>query len=274
MNSILSASMLSATVTDVKDDTIVIHSNVSIQKGMYGKIVHHLEENHEVVIASFVTTSAYNKETNSTKAKLEPFDLLHQDALPSFTYKVEKGDEALLAFGYDRALLITPSENIYYTITKSARGVEWISPDRFAAFLSYEGHPTPLKEDFTHFCEANAIGLVYIYVRGTLYTLDAHSFKVVQTTPVSFKLTKKSIPFYSRVQEIDAAWWGEGSDRMVVYDLHYLQLLEKFNKNLDLKKAISIAQEEKAKKTEPIIEEMKRVNAEKYNPLHAHSRRR
>ena len=46
-------------------------------------------------------------------------------------------------------------------------------------------------------------------------------------------------PFYTRVEKIDAAWWGAGSSRMDSYAPHYYELLVKYNnKNTELYKII------------------------------------
>ena len=62
---------------------------------------------------------------------------------------MEVGDTALLAFGYSRAFLIAPSEEIYHKITEATQSVQWIHPDIFASMLSFSGHPSPQKNTIT-----------------------------------------------------------------------------------------------------------------------------
>ena len=105
--------------------------------------------------------------------------MLQTDALPNGTWNVEKGDTAILAFGYKRAFLISPNENIYYRITKSAKNIDWIHPDIFATILSLNGHPTPLKSDFTQMSQTASVGILFFYLNHKLFTLDARSFTIL-----------------------------------------------------------------------------------------------
>jgi hypothetical protein len=41
---------------------------------------------------------------------------------------------------------------------------------------------------------------------------------------------KKQTPFYTRVEKIDANWWGAGSSEMETYAPHYYELLVEANK--------------------------------------------
>jgi len=109
--------------------------------------------------------------------------------------------------------------------------VEWIHPDIFATYLSHEGHPTPLASDFRRFCSAGSIGLLFIQSAQTLFTLDCKNFKLLQHTTSITDDTTVKLPFYSRVPEIRADWWGEGSSKLQHYHPHYLQLLVLNNTN-------------------------------------------
>ena len=53
------------------------------------------------------------------------------------------------------------------------------------------------------------------------------------------------LPFYSRVEEIDANWFGDGSDELEEYAPHYYELLVAFNKKDKALYAIVKSHEEK-----------------------------
>jgi hypothetical protein len=137
---------------------------------------------------------------------------------------------AVLAFGYTRGLLIAPNEEIYHRITKSSN-LQWIHPDIFATILSFNGHPTPLRSDFTEMSSSASVGLVFIYLDRRVYTLDAKSFKILTITDAKLEQKEPNLPFYTRVPEIDAAWWGEGSDELDEYEPHYYKLMIEANLN-------------------------------------------
>jgi len=56
------------------------------------------------------------------------------------------------------------------------------------------------------------------------------SFKILSISDAKLKQTKVHLPFYTRVNNIDADWWGAGSSRMDSYAPHYYELLVANNK--------------------------------------------
>ena len=198
-----------------------------IDVGINGFIVHEIAEGHSNILNNAVVSS-YNKETKVATLKLSEFNALSNSALPSGKWQVQVGDMAVLAFGYTRGMLIAPNEDIYYKITKHSK-VQWVHPDIFATMLSFNGHPTPLREDFTKMSIASSVGLVYIYLDNVVYTLDSKSFKILATTDAKLEQKNADLPFYTRVPEIDANWWGEGSSELDEYEPHYYKLLAEAN---------------------------------------------
>jgi hypothetical protein len=142
---------------------------------------------------------------------------------------VKVGDTALLAFGYTRALLIAPSEEIYHRITTSTKDLQWIHPDLFATMLSLSGHPTPLREDFLNLNVSMSVGLVFIYLDKKIFTLDSRSFKILNISEAPLIQKSAQLPFYTRVEKIESNWWGEGSDELEAYEPHYYQLMLEAN---------------------------------------------
>ena len=199
-----------------------------IDVGMSGFIVHSLDPNHTSILNNIIV-SAFDETTQIATLKMSSYDGLRNNSLPTGEWKTEVGDMAVLAFGYTRALLIAPSEEIYHRISKSV-DIQWIHPDLFATVLSFRGHPTPLKEDFSAMSAATSVGLVFLYIEQKVYTLDAKSFTILSISDAGLTQENTLLPFYSRVQDIDANWWGEGSDALEAYEPHYYELLVESNK--------------------------------------------
>jgi len=202
-----------------------------IAKGVHGFVVRHFTNEHSVIVAD-VSVSKFDASTGVATLALSEYEGLKQNSLPKGNWKVQVGDEVILAFGYSRALLLAPNDDIYHIITKNIRGVEWIHPDNFATYLSYQAHPTPFKDDISGYCTIAEIGLLYTYVNGALFTLDCQTMSLIQLTPVKLEEKSLKLPFYSRVEEIVTSWWvwGAASRTLEKYDPHYLELVVKYNR--------------------------------------------
>ena len=200
-----------------------------IDVGMSGFIVHSLSDERSTILKNIVVES-FDKDTHIATLKMNKYDVLKHNALPSGNWKVEVGDTAVLAFGYTRGFLVAPSEEIYHRVTKATSNLQWIHPDIFATILSFSGHPTPLKEDFKQLSLSTSVGLVFIYLDQKLFTVDSMSFKILNISDAPLVQNDVVLPFYMRVKEIDAAWWGEGSDKLEEYEPHYYSLLVDSNK--------------------------------------------
>ena len=210
-----------------EDKTEVTIEIEKIDVGVSGFIVHGIDEEHTTILKNAVVKS-FDENSKIAKLAISEFNALSSSALPSGRWDVQIGDTAVLAFGYTRALLIAPNEDIYYRVTKSSN-IQWIHPDIFATILSFNGHPTPLRSDFTEMSTNTSVGLVFIYLDERVYTLDAKSFKILAITDAKLEQKEVNLPFYMRVPEIDAAWWGEGSDELDEYQPHYYELMVKAN---------------------------------------------
>jgi len=223
------ASLIKAPILSVdyeNERATVRLANVDV--GVSGFIVHKISENHTSILKNACVES-YDKETKIATLKMSDFNALRNNSLPSGKWKVIKGDEVQLAFGYSRALLVAPSEEIYHRITKSVN-VQWVHSDIFATIISYRGHPTPLKSDFEAMSIATSVGLVFIYLDKKLYTVDVKSFKILSISDAPLVQDSVKLPFYSRVDKIEANWFGEGSDELRAYEPHYYELLVEYNK--------------------------------------------
>lgn len=201
-----------------------------IDVGMSGFIIHKLADNHSVILKNIIVQS-YDQKSETATLELSDYNALIQNSLPNGKWTVQVGDTALLAFGYSRAFLVAPSEEIYHRITTSTKSVQWIHPDLFATILSFNGHPTPLREDFTNLSISTAVGIVFIYLDKKVFTLDSKSFKILSISDAPLVQEKTQLPFYTRVEKIEANWWGEGSSKLEDYEPYYYELMIEANKD-------------------------------------------
>jgi hypothetical protein len=244
----LMAALIKAPVVDINEEQNLLKVKLnSVQKGMSGYVVHTITPEHSAILKNVVVT-AYDATTQTATLKMSDFDGLRNNSLPYGKWSVAKGDIVELAFGYTRALLIAPNEELYHKISQSVQ-VEWVHPDLFATVLSFEGHPTPLKSDFVSFANSTSAGLLFIYLDKRIYTVDIKSFAILNIVDAPLEQKSEQRPFYSRVKKIDAAWWGEGSSEMDAYAPHYYELLVANNKeNKKLYEIVKNAKDERVRK--------------------------
>jgi hypothetical protein len=229
----LEASSISTPLLEVQEQRGSIEAP-DLKVGMSGFVVRHFDATHSSIIAN-ARVAQINPASNRAIIDFSPYDGLHQNSLPSGAWAPKASDDVVIAYDYSRALLIAPNDDTYAALTKNIPNVEWIHPDIYATYLSHQGHPTPLVEDFNRFCTSASIGLLFIQSAETLFTLDCKNFTLLQSTPSNSKNKTSTIPFYSRAPAIRAAWWGEGSSRLESYEPYYLQEIAlKNSKNKEL----------------------------------------
>lgn len=224
-------SVLSSTITsvDLDNETATIKIN-KIDVGMSGFVVRELNKEHSYILNSAVVKS-FDKDKGLATLKLNEYKELQSDALPVGEWRAKAGDKVVLAYGYDRALLIAPNLDIYNRITKSTKTLEWVHPDIFVAILSSNSHPTPIESDFKQMSERANIGLLFIYLDQKLYTLDAKSLKVLNISDAPLEQKSVKLPFYSRIDNIDSGWFGKGTGELEEYEPHYFELMIEYNQD-------------------------------------------
>jgi hypothetical protein len=208
------------TITEATEDTVSIEKT-AWPVGSSGIIMHKVNDQHQAILARVEVISNETK----TQLKILPFKDLFQDALPTLTTEPAVGDTVKMGWLHDRVLLIAPSKKSYDLVRQSQPNKEFIDADFFAVHLSKEGHPSPLKADIQNFCRAYDIGVIEFIIGKQLFKVDANSFKVLEKISVNFPEQKTKVPFYSRLESINADWWGEGSDEIEHYESYYLTLL-------------------------------------------------
>lgn len=213
-------------IISVNEQELTVPTQKGAQVGMYGIAVRWFDQTHSTALCWVQVTKI--EDTITTLIPI-PIHALEQSALPSGNWTVQAGDEVVLGYNYQRALLIAPNPSIYKKISSYHTEREWVHPDIFASVISSKGHPTPLREDFNYACRANNIGLLYFMFDKSIITVDCHSFKILANKSTSVKSTEQQLPFYTRVSHIEANWFGEGSDELEEYDAYYVGLIAKNN---------------------------------------------
>jgi hypothetical protein len=226
------ASLVNSSIKSIDEQNNLATIEINkIDIGMSGFIIHKINHEHEVILKN-VTVESFDEKNKIAVLSMDDFDGLINNSLPNGKWSVEVGDKVVLAFGYTRALLVAPSEEIYHRVTKAVK-VQWVHPDIFASILSLEGHPSPTKNDFLDMSNSTSIGLIYFYINQRLYTVDAKSFKILSISKAELEQNSSQVPFYTRIKDISSNWWNfsDGSNKMDNYENYYLSLLLRYNPN-------------------------------------------
>lgn len=223
----LAAAELHLTLASVSGDKGTVKT-ARVEPGVSGFVVRHFTPDHSAIIANAVVAD-YDEGNTTAHLAFAEYTGLKQNSLPSGEWKPAVGDEVVLAFAYSRGILLAPTRELYTQVTGGLKGVMWSHPDTLATYLSFQGHPTPLKEDFQGFCTLATVGLLFMYLDDALFTLDCHSLTLLQLTKTDWKAETPQVPFYTRVESIDANWFGAGSSRMESYGPYYYELLTENN---------------------------------------------
>jgi len=226
---ILSAGELHLSLESVSEDSKTgTIKTARIEPGVSGFVVRHFTPEHSAIIAD-ATVSSYDDASGVLTVAFSAYTGLQQNSLPKGEWQPKAGDEVILAFAYTRGVLIAPTRETYLKLTEQLGSIEWMHADMLATFLSYRGHPTPLKEDLADFCTAATTGLLFVYLDDSLFTLDCQSLSLLQVSKAGLTYETPQLPFYSRVDEIDANWFGSGSGRLQTYAPYYLELMVENN---------------------------------------------
>jgi len=229
---------------DTDEQTLSIAYVEGAQVGMYGVIVKDLDQTHAIAL-KWIEITAIEGET--IHAEMVPILALEQSALPSGKWIAQEGDNAVIGYNYHRALLIAPNPSVYKKVIAYHNERKWVHPDIFTTVLSYHGHPSPLVEDFTYTCRANNIGTVSFVFDKSIISIDCQSFKIIQNKTISLKTDEVQVPFYTRITNIEANWFGEGNDEIEDYNSYYVDLLAENNPENEWMQTYKAVQDKEAK---------------------------
>jgi hypothetical protein len=209
-----------------QDNKITIKTNL-LKVNQDAHIMHILNENTSTIVA-VATVISVNKNITTLKLLKEPY--LKQKALSSVKWKMTKNDIVVFGINQSRTFIISPNFTDYKKVKKSINNnTKIIHPDHFALFLSKEGHGSPIKEDFKHFCKRYAISEFSLIQNNILTIVNCRSFKIIERRQMQQAEKKAQRPFYHRIGDIDSNWFGSGSGEIENYTNYYNRLLKEEN---------------------------------------------
>ena len=191
--------------------------------GQSGIVVNNQNKDNAVII-SYATV--IDSDLNSSTIEFKFKDILEQDALPKTNLLPKDGDSFILNHLYKNSMIIAPNFEAFDNLKKVYKNVNFLSSDFFAAYLKINNNPTPKKEDILEFAHKNDLGRIFIITDKDINTVDAVSFKVVDTIPLNFDDNTTAMPFYANIDEIQTSTFDFfGAENIGDYNKYYKKLL-------------------------------------------------
>lgn len=203
-----------------------IQDSPNIMVGSSGIVMRNFGNGLKSIIARAVVDS---KSGDYAQIHFEVYSGLKQSALPLPNYTPEPGDEIVLNYLYDRALIIAPNADIYNQIVTAFPNITFIHPDLVGAQLSIDYKPNPSQDDLRRACAANVAGLLFLALEGEAMFMDCGSFVPLKRFK-SGAVAQYNLPFYTRVRDIKTVFWKLDSEHINNYDKYYKFI---FNLNED-----------------------------------------
>ncbi len=185
-------------------DSLAIIDVPNLKVGQSG-IIEHMYENKRTVIVANGYVVASNNEYSTIS--LNKFDDLQQDAIPNVNRPAQDGDMFVLNYLYEASLLIAPNAQSFDVVKAKFKNQKFLHSDIFATHLKLEYEPLPSKETFVKFSKFQNIGTIFFVVDNKVYVTDAKTFVVLYSYDIMYQETQNELPFYTRVAEIDSAFW-------------------------------------------------------------------
>lgn len=212
---------ISTEVDDLDGNFIFIKENPQIQIGASAIIVQEIKNASSIVSRA----SVVGRERGLIKLELKPFTMLEQRALPTLDVKVQKGDEVIVNFLYDRILLIAPNETSYNTLIQAYPELYFIHPDILGATLVRRFKLSPKKKDFRTFCSNNALGIVAFVLEDRVSFVDCQDFTLLFEKPFNVKIAKPQTPFYSNIKEYKKNVFNFAEKKVEDYYKYYKEMI-------------------------------------------------
>ena len=210
-------------VLETSDTQVVIADSPEIVIGASGVIKHSFDAKTTMIIAR---GDVVQKDGTKAVLKLAKFEMLSQGAFPEAGVKPIVGDEVIMNYLYDRALIVVPNANVFRDITKEYSDITWIHPDLVAAYLSKLYRPNPDQSIFRQACYQNTASLIFFGIKDQGYFVDCHNFNTIKTVKIS-NSGETQLPFYARVKDIETSWFSWSSSKISDYDSYYKTLIGK-----------------------------------------------
>lgn len=210
-------------VLETSDTQVVIADSPEIVIGASGVIKHSFDAKTTTIIAR---GDVVQKDGTKAVLKLAKFEMLSQGAFPEAGVKPIVGDEVIMNYLYDRALIVVPNANVFRDITKEYSDITWIHPDLVAAYLSKLYRPNPDQAIFRQACYQNTASLIFFGIKDQGYFVDCHNFNTIKTVKIT-NSGETQLPFYARVKDIETSWFSWSSSKISDYDSYYKTLIGK-----------------------------------------------
>lgn len=202
--------------------TANVAGDLNILRNAGGVVVKRVNNANKVIVGGVVVRASG---ANLANLELVPTQLVKQEALPNIKAKPQVGDEVILHFGYQKALVIVPNAAALDEAVRRFSDIDFIHPDITAGELYQSYSPKPSVEEFSRICRQYAAGLVLFGFSNEFVFADCQTFEKVASFPA--KLSNSFMPpFYSNLKHIPALIIDTKGKQIKNFDRYYKKLLE------------------------------------------------
>ncbi len=209
-------------IISINGNTAVVKNSNDIAIGSTGIVIHKFGDSTSSIVAR---VDVINKSGDKATLRFHVYKALKQSALPKPGIRPKVGDQVILNYLYDRALIVAPNYKVYNDVITHFKNITWVNPDIMAAYLAQEYRPNPDKTIFQKMCMQNSASLIFFALNNGGYFVDCNNFKVVKEVK-SGSIKTAQLPFYTRVRGIDSSWLNFSSKEMGSYSNYYRALIK------------------------------------------------
>jgi len=185
-------------IASIKDKKISLSSPLKYNY-MSGVVIHKYSKSLSSVVGYIVQ--------EPQGVRMLELDAFNQDAIPTATKLIAKGDRVIAGYLYNNMLIIAPNEKSYESIHSRFRK-NWIHPDLLALFLNQEGESYPTPKLLQKFSLAYQVGLICIVKQDKTLIYDPISMHSLYSIKTNTNTQKRLTPFFTRVEHINRGWLG------------------------------------------------------------------
>jgi len=207
----------------INGDRAIIKNSKDIVVGSSGIVIHKFSNNTSSIIAR---VDVIGKTNDKATLKFHTYKALKQTALPIPGIAPRVGDEVILNYLYNRALIVAPNYKVYNEITKHFKNITWVHPDIMGAYLAEHSRPNPDKKVFQTMCKQNVASLIFFALNNEAVFVDCNNFKIVKKLKGG-RVRTAQLPFYTRIKGIDTSWLNFKSSKMNSYSNYYKRLINR-----------------------------------------------
>ncbi|NOX14986.1 MAG: hypothetical protein GXP61_02985 [Epsilonproteobacteria bacterium] len=210
-------------ILNIKGNQAIIKDSKDIVIGSSGIVIHKFSSDTSSIIAK---VDVISKSNGKATLRFSTYSALKQAALPLPGIAPEVGDNIVLNYLYDRALIVAPNYKVYNEITRHFKDITWVHPDVMGAYLAQEFKPNPNRKTFQKMCQQNVTSLIFFALNNEAVFVDCNNFKVVKKLKGG-RVQSAQLPFYTRVKGINTSWLSFSSSKMDSYSNYYKRLINR-----------------------------------------------